>query len=161
MFDWNFIDRFGKDAAKSAGTTKRSFWLTAMTGYLPHVNARNTKDSFSEEEVNGFSDRLKKWIRAHPTQVATLLGMHDYPSRCSHDESHRSIAASIQATAGPLAAGSALAILQSAGAGGYGLIVVKTIAASGTLAATCSAAAMSFLRAMKEEQCKRDQNEES
>jgi hypothetical protein len=44
--------------------------------------------------------------------------------------------------------------------GGYGLIVVQTIAASGSVAGTCSAAAVSFLAAMKEEKCGKDEKEE-
>jgi hypothetical protein len=62
-------------------------------------------------------------------------------------------AALAQAALGPVAAGSAFAVLQSAGMGGYGLIVVKAIAASGSVAGICSAAAVSFLNAMKEETC--------
>jgi hypothetical protein len=69
-----------------------------------------------------------------------------------------------QAGMAPVVAGSAFAILQSAGMGGIGLIVVKTIAASGAVAATCSTAAVSFLKAMegatKEEMCRRDVIEE-
>lgn len=53
-------------------------------------------------------------------------------------------------------AGSAFAILQSAGMGGLGLTVVKTIAASGSMAITCSAAAVRFLGAMKKEKCSRE-----
>jgi hypothetical protein len=68
-----------------------------------------------------------------------------------------SIAAAAQGALGPVAAGGAFAILQSAGMGGYGLIVVQTIAASGSVAGTCSAAAVSFLAAMKEEKCGKDE----
>jgi hypothetical protein len=60
----------------------------------------------------------------------------------------------------PVVAGSAFAILQSAGMGGMGLIVVKTIAASGAVATTCSAVAVSFLTAMKEEKCDCHETEE-
>lgn len=44
--------------------------------------------------------------------------------------------------------------------GGYGLIVVQTIAASGFVMGTCSAAAVSLLEAMKEEKCGKDEKKE-
>jgi hypothetical protein len=40
--------------------------------------------------------------------------------------------------------------------GGYGLVVVQTIAATGSVAGTCSVAAVSFLDAMKEEKCSKE-----
>jgi hypothetical protein len=66
------------------------------------------------------------------------------------------IAAAVRGALGPVAAGGAFAILQSAGMGGYGFIVVQTIAATGSVAGTCSAAAVSFLDAMKEEKCSKE-----
>lgn len=59
---------------------------------------------------------------------------------------------------GPIAAGGAFAILQSAGMGGMGLTVFKAIAASGAVVPACSIAAVSFMNAMKEEKC-RDEKE--
>jgi hypothetical protein len=58
---------------------------------------------------------------------------------------------------GPVAAGSAFSVLQSAGMGGMGLVVVKAIAAGGAVVPTCSFAAVSFLNAMKEEKCSGDE----
>jgi hypothetical protein len=51
---------------------------------------------------------------------------------------------------GPVATGSAFAILQSAAMGGYGAIIVNAMTATGAVTGTCSIAAASFMHAMKE-----------
>lgn len=52
------------------------------------------------------------------------------------------------------AAGGDFAMLQSAGVGDYGLIIVNIIAAGEALLGTCPAMAMNFLEAIKGEKCK-------
>lgn len=46
-------------------------------------------------------------------------------------------------------AGSLFSVLQSAGAGGSGLVAVKAIAGSSAMTGTCITAAVSFLEAVK------------
>ncbi|KAH7398822.1 hypothetical protein DE146DRAFT_632387 [Phaeosphaeria sp. MPI-PUGE-AT-0046c] len=187
MSDWGFINEFGKDVAKRTETTTRSFWFAAMTGCVSGAFAEDTKDGFTEEELNSFSDRLKKWLMGHPDDAAKLLAcIAGAPTAAlltptvltmlgfgplgviagqsyalsSHKISLRLVlktlgapAAAAQAAMGPVAAGSAFAILQSAGMGGYGLIIVKMIAAGGAIMGTCCTVAISFLEAVKEEKC--------
>jgi hypothetical protein len=62
-----------------------------------------------------------------------------------------SLAAAIQSIMGPVAAGGAFAILQSAAMGGYGTVIVNALAATGAATGACSIAAASFLNALEEE----------
>lgn len=71
-----------------------------------------------------------------------------------------SVASGIQSGIGHVAAGSAFAVLTSAGMGGYGIVVVHTIAASPVVAGTCSAAAVAFLNVIKDnEQCRKEKQD--
>lgn len=54
---------------------------------------------------------------------------------------------------GYIAAHSMFALLQSAGAGGYGLAAVNAVAASAAMAGTCGTVAVSFLEAMRKDDC--------
>ncbi len=70
------------------------------------------------------------------------------------------MASAFQASVGPIAAGSAFAILTSAAMGGYELVIVQAIAISSTVTGTCGIAAMAFLEAVKEDaQCKKEKTE--
>ena len=74
-----------------------------------------------------------------------------------------SLAAGYQASVGPIAKGSAFAILTSAGMGGYGLGIVQAIAIGPsciTAIGTGGIAAVAFLKAVKEdEQCEKEKTE--
>lgn len=71
------------------------------------------------------------------------------------------VAAAIQSALGPIPAKSAFAILQSAGMGGHGLIIVKIIAAGGAFMGICPAVAASLPKAMKEEKCEHGDDEQT
>ena len=73
MSDWSFIDKFGKDVAKQTGTTRRSFWLAAMTGCVSGASLGDLKDTFDEEDMHGFSEKTKKWFREHAEEIKLLL----------------------------------------------------------------------------------------
>lgn len=73
MSDWTFIDKFGKDIAKSTGVTTRSFWLAAMTGCVSGASLEGPKERFDEEDMDGFSEKAKQWFRDHPEEVKKLL----------------------------------------------------------------------------------------
>jgi hypothetical protein len=78
------------------------------------------------------------------TIIPALVGHHSI-------QTTGSLAASMHAGIGNVAAGSAFAVLTSAGHGGMGLTVLNAIAASTAVTGTCVPAAESFLEAMKKD----------
>jgi hypothetical protein len=73
--DWKFIAEFGEDMAKRLGSTADDFWQKLSSGDLVSDIGKATfpKIEFTEEDLSGFSERLKAWILANPKQFATLL----------------------------------------------------------------------------------------
>jgi len=70
------------------------------------------------------------------------------------------LASSIQSGLGPVAAGSAFAVLTSAGMGGYGVAIVQAFTLVPTVTGVCGVAAASFLSAIKEDaKCNKETQE--
>ncbi|RYN66542.1 hypothetical protein AA0118_g2786 [Alternaria tenuissima] len=175
-FDWKFIEDFGEDMAKRLGSTADDFWQKMTSGDLLKDIGQITlpEIEFTREDLSGFSERLKEWILSNPKQFTTLVAciasgptiavvtpaMLGLVGFTPLGIAGGSLAAGFQAAVGPIAAGSAFAILTSAGMGGYGLGVVQAISISSILTGTCGTAAVAFLKAIKEdEQCKKEKTE--
>jgi uncharacterized protein YlzI (FlbEa/FlbD family) len=66
MSDWNLIDKFGKEVAKYAGISKDETWKALLGGRLPDGSEGvGYKTHFDEEDMLGFSEKLKDWISNH------------------------------------------------------------------------------------------------
>ncbi|KAF2829670.1 hypothetical protein CC86DRAFT_403017 [Ophiobolus disseminans] len=153
--DWRFLDKVAHELAKSVG-----FGGGPKTG--------------SKGGNHAFSDCILRWIQEHQWAVwmlflgitaipiviivtpLILISMGFGPTGIIAG----SLAASTHSALASIAAKSAFAILTSAGMGGYGLMIVQTIAAIGATAPTCSAAAAAFLMAREECYRERDKSEE-
>ncbi|KAL1792782.1 hypothetical protein ACET3X_009289 [Alternaria dauci] len=174
--DWNFIEDFGQDMAKRLGSTADDFWQKTSSGHLLEDIGQATlpKIDFTQEDLSGFSERLKEWIVSNPKQFTTLLAciasgpivavitptMLGLVGFTPIGIAAGSLASAFQASVGPIAAGSAFAVLTSAGMGGYGLGIVQAIAISSALTGTCGTAAVAFLEAVKaDEQCRKEKME--
>jgi hypothetical protein len=74
-FDWKFVEEFGEDMAKRLGSTADDFWQKLSSNDILNGIGEATlpKIEFEEEDLSGFSERLKEWILANPKQFATLL----------------------------------------------------------------------------------------
>ncbi|CAI9632163.1 hypothetical protein GT037_005705 [Alternaria burnsii] len=181
-FDWKFIDDFGEDMAKRLSSTADDFWQKMNSGDLLKDTGQITlpEIDFSQEDLSGFSERLKDWILFNSelfnalmaciisvilalaifAGTPTMLGLVGFGPL---GVVKGSLAAGYQAVAGPIAARSAFAILTSAGMGGYGLGIVKAIAVGPSCIiaiGTCGIAAVAFLKAVKEdEQCQKEKTE--
>ncbi|KAJ8112496.1 hypothetical protein OPT61_g5148 [Boeremia exigua] len=114
-------------------------------------------------------EKLSNWIMDHTAEAAALLialaampvalaatpAMLGLVGFTAFGPAAGSIAAVVQSTTGPVAAGSAFATLQSAAMGGYGVVAVQALVATGAATAAGIAAA-SFLRSIQGEE---DENE--
>jgi hypothetical protein len=73
MDEWSFINNFGKDIAKRAGTTTDNVWKALLGGQnTTGTDEDGPKTEFTEDDMHGFSERLRQWITDHPKEVATL-----------------------------------------------------------------------------------------
>jgi len=74
-FDWTFLEQFGEDMAKRVGSTADDFWQKMNGGDFVQDIGKLVlpKIDFSEEDLGGFSERLKQWILQHSREFATLL----------------------------------------------------------------------------------------
>ncbi|KAH5160543.1 hypothetical protein HBH69_042160 [Parastagonospora nodorum] len=167
MPDWTFVSKFGAEVAKRAGVSKDQVWESMIGGGLLTVTDGEHAYTFTEEDKAGFGEKLWQWIQKNSGEVTKLTAcIAAGPAAVFAAPAAVGLlgfgplgpiagarAAAAQAAMGPVAAGSAFAVLQSAGMGGMGLIVVKAIAAGGAVVPTCSFAAVSFLNAMKEDNC--------
>lgn len=70
MSDWTFIKKFGKEIANRAGVQADTIWNALLGGRLLDGPS---KDKFAEEDMHGFSHKLRQWITNHPKEVATLV----------------------------------------------------------------------------------------
>jgi hypothetical protein len=74
MSDWSFVNKFAEGIANRVGVTTDSVWEAMLSGRPPIGSEEGgPKDKFTEEEVHGFSERLKNWILEHPKEVAKLV----------------------------------------------------------------------------------------
>ena len=73
--DWQFIQEFGEDMAKRLGSTADEFWQKmSSSDFVKEIGQKTLpKFNFTEEDLSGFSERLRLWILAHPIEFATLL----------------------------------------------------------------------------------------
>ncbi|KAF2130989.1 hypothetical protein P153DRAFT_365611 [Dothidotthia symphoricarpi CBS 119687] len=164
-FDWTSLTRFGEDTGKLVGATADEVWTSLLSGQMLDAVSQKGGSMFENvrEHVPGLGDRVVAWIVQHPKEAAALvacilaapaamavtpaaLGLAGFTAGGTVAGS---LAAAAQAGIGHVAIGSLFAVLQSAGAGGSGLIAVKAVAGSSVMTGTCSAAAVSFLEAMK------------
>jgi hypothetical protein len=73
MDEWSFINNFGKDIAKRAGTTTDNVWKALLGGKHATASVEGPKSEFTEDDMHGFSERLRQWTMDHPKEVATLI----------------------------------------------------------------------------------------
>jgi hypothetical protein len=74
MDEWSFINNFGKDIAKRAGTTTDNVWKALLGGQeTTGPDEDGPKTEFTEDDMHGFSERLRQWTMDHPKEVATLI----------------------------------------------------------------------------------------
>ncbi|KAG9185285.1 hypothetical protein G6011_07829 [Alternaria panax] len=175
-FDWKFIDDFGEDMAKRLGSTADDFWQKLSSGdLLKDISPASWPTiEFTQKDLSGFSENIKEWILSNPGQFATLLAciasgpivaavtpaMLGLVGFTPIGIAGGSMASAFQATVGPIATGSAFAILTSAGMGGYGLAIVQAIAIGSSVTGTCGTAAVAFLNVVKvDEQCRKEKTE--
>lgn len=73
--DWKFMSAFGEEMAKKFGVATEDVWKTLINGNIPTGSEEDggSKFTFSEEDMPGFGEKLKKWISEHPIEIATLL----------------------------------------------------------------------------------------
>jgi hypothetical protein len=74
-YDWSFISQFREDMAKHLGSTAGDVWDKLGGGDILHDigHAALSKIEFTQQDLPGFSERLKDWIVLNPKQFTTLL----------------------------------------------------------------------------------------
>ncbi|TVY37595.1 hypothetical protein LSUB1_G004160 [Lachnellula subtilissima] len=137
------LDDFGKnklgpalsEVAKAADHLGHHHLGPAVGGVSKSLNEfGKTKlgPAFGQHQLGAALDKLPgefgKWIKEHPGQTALLA------TSVATIAAPRSVAAVVQSTVGNLAARGAIATLQSASAGGYGVAVVHDVLRVGAVA---------------------------
>jgi hypothetical protein len=74
--DWAALSQFGEDVGKQVKATASEAWDALLGGYgavSAIAQDNGYKFEFKEEDLEGMAEKLKRWIREHPKEAATLL----------------------------------------------------------------------------------------
>jgi hypothetical protein len=74
--DWSFVDKFAENIAKRAGTSKDEIWELLYNGKpdnrAPGIRSEDNVE-FTQGDIPGSSEKLKRWIMEHPQESTTLV----------------------------------------------------------------------------------------